>query len=102
MLWRLRVKAATGLDSTTCTKSSSGGEFIKQVEFSSIARDDSECAGQTSRGAMKGLTMVVLETKSSLGLDCRNTERLYTGTSAHGPRLLGEVLLVVTELSVSS
>jgi len=51
---------------------------------------------------MKGLTMVVLETKSSLGLDCRNTERLYTGTSAHGPRLLGEVLLVVTKLSVLS
>jgi len=57
---------------------------------------------QTSRVAMKVLTMVVLETKSSLRLDCRNTERLYTGMSAHGPRLLGEVLLVVTELSVSS
>jgi len=51
---------------------------------------------------MKGLTMVVLETKSSLGLDCRNTERLYTGMSAHGPRLLGEVLLVMTGLSISS
>jgi len=51
---------------------------------------------------LKELTTVVLETKSSLGLDCRNTERLYTGTSAHGPRLLGEVLLVVMELSVSS
>jgi len=46
--------------------------------------------------------MVVLETKSSLGLDCRNTEHLYIGTSTHGPRLLGEVLLVMTELSVSS
>jgi len=51
---------------------------------------------------MKGLTMVVLETKSSLGLDCRNTECLYTGTSAHEPRLLGEVLLVVTKLSALS
>jgi len=51
---------------------------------------------------VKDLTMVVLETKSSLGLDCRNTERLYTGTSMHGPRLLGEVLLVVMELSVLS
>jgi len=45
--------------------------------------------------------MVVLETKSSLGLDCQNTECLYIGTSVHRPRLLGEVLLVVTELSVS-
>jgi len=51
---------------------------------------------------VKDLTIVVLETKSSLRLDCRNTERLYTGTSVHGPRLLGEVLLVVTELSVLS
>jgi len=51
---------------------------------------------------MKGLTMVVLETKSSLGLDCRNTECLYTGTSVHGPRFLGEVLLVMTGLSVLS
>ena len=51
---------------------------------------------------MKDLTMVVLKTKSSLGLDCRNTEHLYTGMSAHRPRLLGEVLLVVTKLSVLS
>ena len=51
---------------------------------------------------MKDLTMVVLETKSSLGLDCQNTECLYTGTSAHGPRILVEVLLVKEELSVLS
>jgi len=50
----------------------------------------------------EGFDMVVLETKSSLGLDCQNTEHLYTGTSVHGPRLLGEVLLVMTELSVLS
>jgi len=96
------VKAATGLDSTTCTKICTWWQVNKQVEFSSATRDDSECAGQTSRGAMKDLTTVVLETKSSLGLDCRNTECLYTSMSAHGPRLLGEVLLVMTELSVSS
>jgi len=52
--------------------------------------------------SVKDLTTVVLETKSSLGLDRQNTEHLYTGTSAHGLRLLGEVLLVVTKLSVLS
>ena len=39
-------------------------------------------------GTREGLTIVVLETKSSLGLDCRNTGCLYTSRVAHGPQSL--------------
>jgi len=42
LLLSLIVKASTGLDSTTCTKSLTGGEYLKGVEVSSVARDDSE------------------------------------------------------------
>jgi len=37
-----------------------------------------EALGELSR-------TLILRIKSSLGLDCRNTGRLYTGTTAHGP-----------------
>ena len=50
-------------------------------------------------GTWEGMTMVVLETKSSLGLDCQNMGQLYTGTSAHRPRTL---MLVKRELYISS
>jgi len=43
---------------------------------------------------------LVLETKSSLGLDCQNTGHLYTGTATHGPWSLEYVLLVKRGLSV--
>jgi len=39
------VKAAMGLDSTTCTKSLFWWQVNKQVEFSSTARDNSEHTG---------------------------------------------------------
>jgi len=58
--------------------------------------------GKKGEALWKGLTTVVLETKSSLGLDCWNTRCLYTGTSAHRPRILVEVLLVKEKLSVLS
>jgi len=44
---------------------------------------------------------LILLIKSSLGLDCRNTGRLYTGTAAHGPWSLKYVHLVKRGLSVS-
>ena len=38
----MNVKASTGLDSMTCTKSELVASTLKIVEVSSVARDDSE------------------------------------------------------------
>ena len=57
----------------------------EQVEVSSVARDDSEFTGLERRSHQGAFKNVGLKTKSSLGLDCRNTGRLYTSRAAHGP-----------------
>jgi len=45
--------------------------------------------------------MLILRIKSSLGLDCRNTGRLYTGRRVHVLLSLRQVVLVKRGLSVT-
>ena len=84
----LSVKASTGLDSATCTKGklvvstwrSRESLVLLETTQSSLCKrwGKGEAQGELSR-------TLILQIKSSLGLDCWNTGCLYTGGSVHGP-----------------